>query len=567
MLKTWFEISPIGVVLFGIAFSNISADSSGENDNETTIDIKKPSYYINVAVFVDNSTIEFYKQNLTRHVVSQMNKTSKTFRHLPIGQPIRIFLTEITIVTEKFVTTNNSNVNETLNKFCKWQNQQRISDDNGFDVAIFLTRINMCGKDDGDDDSSKCKGYVSEGEMCYQKNSCAVVVDDGDNTTSRINHVIGDFKLSSTSERLTFTELFSLPYYIKIVVFVDPSMVDYHKENLTIHIKMLMAKASNVFKHPSIGLPIEIVLTDIRIMEGYLPTVILQKKLQYDFLIMDFIDWTDEEPDSTKNYDIAMLLTRIYGWDSRGTTSPFSDKYIAPSHIVVHDNGVRTIPVMIHEIGHAIGAKHDFEEDICKQNILFSKAHHVMAIGGRAPLIWSICSQMSIARLLSKKKYLLNNKPKVFIDVSHEPPLGKFYSLDKQCEMIDGPGFIFDDRTLNSSINQCEKLRCWSLNKTSNVDSDRPMLDFTPCGDGKICYDDDCIKETQLKLIHGGWSEWIPVGNCSRSCGIGIKKAMRKCNNPQPEYGGDYCVGQKVRFEICNVMPCPETAVDFRHKF
>lgn len=133
----------------------------------------------------------------------------------------------------------------------------------------------------------------------------------------------------------------------------------------------------------------------------------------------------------------------------------------------------------------SLGAKHDFEDDLCRKNVMISKAHDVMAIGGRVPLIWSICSQMSIARLLryeiihfllhlifdkllksvlksickyfifynSKKKYLLN-KPKVFIDMSHEPSLGKFYSVDKQCEMIDGPGFIFDDRTLNSSINR-----------------------------------------------------------------------------------------------------------------
>lgn len=113
---------------------------------------------------------------------------------------------------------------------------------------------------------------------------------------------------------------------------------------------------------------------------------------------------------------------------------------------------------------------------------------------------------------------------------------------------------------------ECEKIRCRSSNITSKLHSDRPMLDFTPCGDGKMCYEGDCIKETQLKPIHGNWSEWIPVGSCSRSCGIGIKKAVRKCNNPQPEYGGDYCAGQKARFEICSVMPCSEMAVDFRHK-
>lgn len=48
------------------------------------------------------------------------------------------------------------------------------------------------------------------------------------------------------------------------------------------------------------------------------------------------------------------LFYRIYGWDARGLTKPLTDDDdIALSHIIVHDNGVGTISVIIHEIGHA----------------------------------------------------------------------------------------------------------------------------------------------------------------------------------------------------------------------
>ncbi|KAF7991001.1 hypothetical protein HCN44_000806 [Aphidius gifuensis] len=191
-----------------------------------------------------------------------------------------------------------------------------------------------------------------------------------------------------------------------------------------------------------------------------------------------------------------------------------------------------------------------------------NKMHFIMNYGTSPPYIWSTCSRNQLAQSASLSSLL--KKPEKFIDLSKVSLLGQVYSADKQCEMEMGPGFTLH-RPLHDSNNQCKELSC-STNG-SFVDKSRwGMFDFTPCGIGKMCYDNDCIEETQLTPIHGGWGQWIPTGNCSRSCGIGIVKASRKCNNPLPEYGGDYCVGKKVRFEICSVKPCPKMAVDFRQQ-
>ena len=32
--------------------------------------------------------------------------------------------------------------------------------------------------------------------------------------------------------------------------------------------------------------------------------------------------------------------------------------------------------------------------------------------------------------------------------------------------------------------------------------------------------------------VHGGWSAWSELSECSRSCGVGIRRQTRKCNNP-----------------------------------
>ena len=57
--------------------------------------------------------------------------------------------------------------------------------------------------------------------------------------------------------------------------------------------------------------------------------------------------------------------------------------------------------------------------------------------------------------------------------------------------------------------------------------------------------------------VHGGFSDWSNFGECTRSCGVGLKNRTRHCTNPEPKHGGDYCIGLFIDFEVCNVLPCP----------
>ncbi|XP_033103714.1 A disintegrin and metalloproteinase with thrombospondin motifs 9-like, partial [Anneissia japonica] len=73
-----------------------------------------------------------------------------------------------------------------------------------------------------------------------------------------------------------------------------------------------------------------------------------------------------------------------------------------------------------------------------------------------------------------------------------------------------------------------------------------------------------CVrKNSEPNPVDGGWGKWEAYGNCSRTCGGGVKKATRLCNNPSPQYAGKYCIGRRTRYRSCNTKPCAD-GQDFR---
>ncbi|KAG8231139.1 hypothetical protein J437_LFUL009844 [Ladona fulva] len=55
--------------------------------------------------------------------------------------------------------------------------------------------------------------------------------------------------------------------------------------------------------------------------------------------------------------------------------------------------------------------------------------------------------------------------------------------------------------------------------------------------------------------VSGGWSEWSPW-QCSVTCGGGIGRRTRECNNPTPNVFGFGCEGPLVSEGSCNQFPC-----------
>lgn len=63
----------------------------------------------------------------------------------------------------------------------------------------------------------------------------------------------------------------------------------------------------------------------------------------------------------------------------------------------------------------------------------------------------------------------------------------------------------------------------------------------------------------------GRLSSWTDWGECSKSCGYGIRYSYRACADPYPSYGGKDCTtqGEVSRVESCNTSPCQGRSQEF----
>jgi hypothetical protein len=60
-----------------------------------------------------------------------------------------------------------------------------------------------------------------------------------------------------------------------------------------------------------------------------------------------------------------------------------------------------------------------------------------------------------------------------------------------------------------------------------------------------------------LFLVNGNWGMWSIWENCDVTCGIGIQKRTRACDNPYPVFDGFNCTGNDLQTQNCITTPCP----------
>lgn len=114
----------------------------------------------------------------------------------------------------------------------------------------------------------------------------------------------------------------------------------------------------------------------------------------------------------------------------------------------------------------------------------------------------------------------------------------------------------------------CRRLWCtaplWDHHQQCHTQH-MPWADGTPCGVDKWCHRGECVSRRNLEPVDGQWGEWGRYGECSRTCGGGIKRKYRECDNPAPKNGGNYCIGERVKYRSCGTRECPPGSSDFRY--
>jgi len=82
---------------------------------------------------------------------------------------------------------------------------------------------------------------------------------------------------------------------------------------------------------------------------------------------------------------------------------------------------------------------------------------------------------------------------------------------------------------------------------------------FLKCKSGESCMgEQDYIYIYALPAKDGNWGDWSNWSGCGVTCGNGVHKRTRKCDNPAPEGGGKDCEGEAATTKPCSIaVKCP----------
>ncbi|XP_050511629.1 A disintegrin and metalloproteinase with thrombospondin motifs 9 isoform X2 [Diabrotica virgifera virgifera] len=360
--------------------------------------------------------------------------------------------------------------------------------------------------------------------------------------------------------------------YVKVLVVADGSMLKYHTNSneLTVYILTLMSHVSFLFKEETVGNPISISVVDIDILNTN------------DFsnsnssgMLLKFCDWTKRHA-KDRIHNVAVLLTR--DTICRNESAPQHCTTLGVAELnsmcqsgcaIVKDKGLATSYTIAHEIGHILSMPHD-EDKKCER---FNKHISITNIMSKSfkkdtkPFTWSPCSRYFITEFLDSERSTCLRRPPVnnYLPTYHYTDTlpGDKFDLDTQCELEFGPGRKVCLSGVPSA--PCEHLYC-SANNTEYACTSTfsPWADGTRCGDSKVCFNGECRYEYELVPVNGGWGPWKEYGPCSRTCGGGVRASQRYCNSPKPLNGGQYCIGENVRYESCNIQDCDINSLEFR---
>eukprot|EP00059_Ciona_intestinalis_P001979 XP_002121984.1 A disintegrin and metalloproteinase with thrombospondin motifs 4 [Ciona intestinalis] len=146
-------------------------------------------HYIETLVVADASMVEEHGDDLEHYILTLMMVANRVFSHPSLGSAISISVVKIMVLHEDSDGPRiTQHAQHTLREFCSWQKRHNTPDDSDpqhYDLAILLTRTNLCG------DTCATLGLAEVGTMCSRRHSCAVIEDDGLSASYTIAHEVG----------------------------------------------------------------------------------------------------------------------------------------------------------------------------------------------------------------------------------------------------------------------------------------------------------------------------------------------------------------------------------------
>ncbi|XP_065596196.1 A disintegrin and metalloproteinase with thrombospondin motifs 12 [Cyrtonyx montezumae] len=366
--------------------------------------------------------------------------------------------------------------------------------------------------------------------------------------------------------------------WVETLVVADSKMVEYHgSDHVESYILTIMNMVTGLFHDPSIGNAIHIVLVRLILFEEEEQG--LKIVHHADKTLASFCKWQKSvNPKSDVNpthHDVAVLLTRKD--ICAGMNRPCET--LGLSHLsgmcqphrscnINEDSGLPLAFTIAHELGHSFGIQHDGKENDCEP---VGKRPYIMSRQLQydpTPLTWSQCSKEYITRFLDLKAQ--ENGMKLCLGRAGRIEKGSALMVVGMKQSAQGSGHSPELMELRGHLdnafrhrNLCQTL--WCSVKGSCRSKLDAAADGTQCGENKWCFSGECITVGKTpEAVHGGWGVWSSWSHCTRTCGAGVQNAERPCNNPEPQFGGDYCTGERKRYRICNISPCQKGLPTFR---